>query len=260
MDPLHPQVLIHVSGMFKAAQGAFSLMWPLGNQTGRPNEIVLWDLRHDFEPFLELDAEGLRERLFSGREALAARGLQRLPVKTLHSNRCPIVMRDLRLLTPELAERYGLDLAAAQALGARLELQTGFRGRVREACQAAYPAAPPDPDFSIYAGGFFSDGDRAWLDRIGRTPARDLASLGPSFLDARLDELYFRYRARNWPELLTSAEQTRWQAHCRQRLVQPPVPSLLSLDAFQTLVAELRGRHPQRQELWDELQAYAARV
>ncbi|MFN5701714.1 MAG: exodeoxyribonuclease I, partial [Betaproteobacteria bacterium] len=36
----------------------------------------------------------------------------------------------------------------------------------------------------------------------------------------RLDELLLRYRARNWPESLSEAEQQQWLEHCRARLLQ----------------------------------------
>jgi exodeoxyribonuclease-1 len=260
VDPDHPQPLIHVSGMFKAAQGAFSLVWPLGDQPGRPNEILLWDLRHPFEPFLDLDRDALRQRIFQGAEELARQGLERLPAKTLHTNRCPMVVRDLRLLTPAVAERYRVDLAGAQARGAALAAQKGFRERVLAAFAGAGPAGSPDPDFSIYGGGFFSSQDRDWMDRIGRTPAPQLAALRPGFQDARLGELFFRYRARNWPEALTAPERARWQAHCAARLEHPPVRSLLSRSEFRDVLEQCRARQPERAGLWQELEAYAGAV
>ena len=38
------------------------------------------------------------------------------------------------------------------------------------------------------------------------------------FKDTRLDELLFRYRARNWPQTLTLPEQQRWDEYRRRRL------------------------------------------
>jgi exodeoxyribonuclease-1 len=257
VDPAHPQVLIHVSGMFKAAQGAFALVWPLGVLAGRPNEIVLWDLSQPFEPFLGLDAEALRQRIFRGSEALAEQGLARLPAKTLHTNRCPMVVRDLRLLTPAVAERYHTDLAGAQALGARLEAQGAFRARVLEAFGGGFPETAVDPDFSIYGGGFFSSQDRAWMDRIGHTPPAAMAALKPVFQDQRLDELWFRYRARNWPETLSPAERSRWEAHCRRRMEQSPVKGQLNRAEFHAVLVQCRARRPDQDALWQELEAYA---
>jgi len=256
VDPAHPQVLIHVSGMFKAAQGAFSLVWPLGFVPARPNEIVLWDLRHGFEPFLELDVETLRRRIFQGSEALAGQGLTRLPAKTLHTNRCPMVLRDLRLLTPAVAGRYQVDLAGAQALGARLEAQGAFRSRVLEAFGAGFPETAVDPDYALYGGGFFCSQDREWMDRICRTPPAAQAGLKPAFRDRRLGELWFRYRARNWPETLSPAESTRWEAHCRSRMEQAPVKGQLDRAGFRAALAQCRARRPDQEALWRELEAY----
>jgi exodeoxyribonuclease-1 len=255
VDPGHPQALIHVSGMFKAAQGAFSLVWPLGDLPGRPNEIALWDLRHPFEPFLDLAPDALRRRLFQSGEALAQEGLTRLPAKTLHCNRCPIVVRDLRLLTPAVAERWQVDLAGAPALGARLQAHGAFRARVLEALAASFPEGSQDPDFAIYAG-FFPSQDRAWLDRISRTPPAAMAALKPAFTDRRLGELYFRYRARNWPETLTLPERARWEAHCRARVEQAPAKGLLDRCGFRAALASCRARRPDQEELWRELEAY----
>ena len=38
------------------------------------------------------------------------------------------------------------------------------------------------------------------------------------FNDERLSELYFRYKARNWPESLTPDENSLWQKHKEMRL------------------------------------------
>ena len=45
------------------------------------------------------------------------------------------------------------------------------------------------------------------------TPPHLLAKAQFAFRDARLPELLFRYRARNFPQTLAPEEQARWQAH-----------------------------------------------
>ena len=44
-----------------------------------------------------------------------------------------------------------------------------------------------------------------------------LAGFTGRFQDERLDEMLFRYRARNWPESLTESESVRWRLHCDSR-------------------------------------------
>jgi len=52
----------------------------LGDLPGRPNEIALWDLRHPFEPFLDLDPEALRQRLSIVEHSV--RALMAVPLQT----------------------------------------------------------------------------------------------------------------------------------------------------------------------------------
>ena len=96
------------------------------------------------------------------------------------------------------------------------------------------------------------------MDRIARTPPAALASLRPAFQDPRLDELFFRYRARNWPETLSPAERERWARHCRDRLERPPAKGLLDRDGLPRRAGPVAGRQPDREPLWRELEAYEA--
>jgi exodeoxyribonuclease-1 len=76
---------------------------------------------------------------------------------------------------------------------------------------------PPDVDEDLY-GGFVSDPDRRVLERLRALTPERLAEARPAFEDGRLDELLFRYRARNFPQTLDEAGRERWQAHCAARL------------------------------------------
>jgi exodeoxyribonuclease-1 len=78
-----------------------------------------------------------------------------------------------------------------------------------------------DPDLQIYAGGFFSDSDRARMETIRNTSPEKLAALNLSFDDKRLPEMLFRYRARNYPETLSNEEMENWNAFRHQRFIDP---------------------------------------
>ena len=62
-------------------------------------------------------------------------------------------------------------------------------------------------------GGFLSNEDRRRLQRLRTLRPEELAQARTGFDDARLAELLFRYRARNFPQTLAPEEQARWQAH-----------------------------------------------
>ncbi|MCW0416763.1 hypothetical protein NB689_002517 [Xanthomonas sacchari] len=97
------------------------------------------------------------------------------------------------------------------------------------------------------------------MAQVRATPPAQLAALEGQFRDPRLPELLFRYRARNWPQSLSIAEQARWDDYRRQRLQQDSGLSELSFDAFYAELAGLRLAHPQdatKQALLDQLAAW----
>jgi exodeoxyribonuclease-1 len=66
--------------------------------------------------------------------------------------------------------------------------------------------------------GFFSDADRATMKIILQTKPQNLPALDLTFQDPRLETLFFRFRARNYPNILTDSEQQRWLEHRREAL------------------------------------------
>jgi exodeoxyribonuclease-1 len=81
----------------------------------------------------------------------------------------------------------------------------------------AREAGPVDVDQDLY-GGFVGNDDRRSLQRLRGLSGEQLADKSPGFVDERLDELLFRYRARNFPGSLNEAEQARWLALRSARL------------------------------------------
>ena len=164
---------------------------------------------------LGLDAETVRRRLYTRQDELPA-GELRLPIKTIHVNKSPIVVGNLRIVEP-VAQRWGLDVA--QAL--QHAEQAAALGRTLDPLWTQVYARPTfdaaDVDEDLY-GGFLKDEDRRTLNRLRELNGEQLAAKRPAFQDGRLDELLFRYRARNFAETLSDEEQARWQRHCAERL------------------------------------------
>ena len=157
---------LHISGMYPAERGCLGLVWPLAPHPTNKNELIVWDLAHDPAELLALDADTLRLRMFS-KTADLPEGLARLPVKTIHINKSPVVIGNLKTLPPALAERWGLDMAlglrhAAWAAAHGAELQSLPWAAV---FQRPAPAHAPDVDEDLY-GGFIGPGDRRTLDRL----------------------------------------------------------------------------------------------
>ena len=88
-----------------------------------------------------------------------------------------------------------------------------------------------------------------------------LADKRPAFADPRLDELLFRYRARNFPDTLNAAEQAQWQAHRADRLCDGESRGALGLHSFAERIATLEAQADARGlALLAQLRAYAAGI
>jgi len=214
---------LHISGMYAPERGCIALVWPLAPHPTNKNELIVWDCSEDPSELLSLNAAAIRERLFV-KQADLPEGVTRLPIKSIHVNKSPIVISALKILSPEMAQRWGLDLAQglqnAQALAEHAHLLSGLWGEVY---QRAGLEGGADVDEDLY-GGFIGPEDRKALTRLlGLSPEAlaDRAAEGKLvFKDERLEELVFRWRARNFADSLSAAEQERWTAHCAARLHQ----------------------------------------
>lgn len=226
--------VLHVSGMYGAERGCMAIVLPLGPHPTNQNELIVWDLAHDPAELFELDPETARTRMFTRADALPE-GVTRLPIKTIHINKSPIVVSQLKALPAARAEHFGIDpaacLARATTVSGRLNELSGLWREVYSRPAAAHA---PDVDEDLY-GGFVGNTDRRTLERLRTLRpaqlAQQVAEQRVSFDDARLEELLFRYRARNWPESLAPAEQERWEALRRERLIEG-VPGWLTLATF----------------------------
>ncbi|MBP6903241.1 MAG: exodeoxyribonuclease I [Burkholderiaceae bacterium] len=228
---------LHLSGMYPVERGCLALVWPVAPHPTNKNELIVWDLAHDPAELLELDADTLRLRLFSKAEALPE-GMARLPVKTIHINKSPVVIGNLKTLPPARAAHWQLDLDAGlqRAAWAR-EHAAELAGRPWAQVFAREPGPTPDVDEDLY-GGFVGPADRRTLERLRTLDGAALAAKRPAFEDSRLDELLLRYRARHWPQQLEAEERERWLAHCRERLLHG-AGGALSLAQFMERIDQL---------------------
>lgn len=236
---------LHVSGMFPAERGCLAVMWPLATHPTNRNELIAWDLAHDPSELAGLDAATLRTRLFTRTEELPP-GMARLPVKTIHLNKSPMVIGNLKTLSPAMAQRWGIDMDQALAHALAAQALPDMSAIWPEVFQRPQEAGTPDVDEDLY-GGFIGNGDRRRLNQLRALPPQQLAAARNSFDDPRLEELLFRYRARNFPDTLTEDERERWEAHRAARLLEGE-GGALSFDALFAQLDELGAQADERGE------------
>lgn len=249
--------VVHASSRFSAERGCIAVVVALAKHPTNPNGVVTYDLSVDPGPLLELDPEELHRRLFTPRDSLPS-GVDRLPLKTVHINKCP-ALAPVGVLRQEDADRLGLDLTLCNEHLARLKSEPELEAKVQSILEIDERSPlGEDPDLMLYSG-FLRDKDRVALDRFRRLSPELMALSQPIFEDARLPEMVFRYRARNYPESLSSAEQERWREFCANRLSDKGLGGGLTLTEFYSLLAELEqsSLSPTQRRVVSDLQDYA---
>ena len=222
LDPDAGKPVLHVSAMYPARQGCCALVVPVAVNPRNPNSVIVFDLRQDPSHLLEASAESIRERLFRPGDQLAINE-ERPALKEVRANTCPVLAPAtmLRSIPESRLEAFELDRDRLEQNLKALRRASGLAERVRAVYGQAPESGALDPDQALYAGGFIPRADRALLDEVLETAPDLMGELEPAFEDARLPELFFRYRARNYPQTLSAEEQERWLAFRRQRLLEP---------------------------------------
>jgi exodeoxyribonuclease-1 len=255
LDVAHRTPVLHVSSRFPASRGCLALVVPLAVHATQPNAVIVFDLDADPAPLFELDAEEIADRVFSARADLPE-DIERIPLKLVHANRSPALAPLSALAGVDLA-RIGLDTQRCLAHLERLRDQPGLAAKLQQVFARGYGDATPDAELALYSG-FLNDADKRLLREVRATPPEQLSARTFTFRDARLTELFWRYRARNWPQHLSLDETARWQAFCRQRLEHKTELTTLTFDEYFALIDTLRRdpAHAVQAALFDALQAY----
>ena len=249
------QPMVHISGRFSAARNYVGVVLPLAWHPKNKNALIGCDLHLDPQCLLDLDAEALRERLYTRSDDLAEGELP-VPLKLIHINKCPVVA-PLSVLREQDQHRLGLDMTLYQARALRLsDAQQVWKDKVQAIyAREGFPSSD-DPEQQLY-DGFIGDRDRRLCEQVRAADPAQLAQQKWPFDDERLPELLFRYRARNFPDTLSFEEQERWQIFCRQRLSAPEWGAPNTLNSFAEAAAQLMlTATPEQCAVLDDWQKY----
>lgn len=238
LDVAEKKPVLHTSAMFPALRFCTTLVMPLAMHPDNKNGVICYDLSVDPEPLLSLSVADIQQRLYTPAAELPE-GVERIALKTIHTNRSPVVATT-KLLDESVAARIQLDLPQARANYQQLKRAVGLSEKLAEVFSRADFPAQTDPDLMLYSGGFFAHNDKNTMAQIRSSTAQELRDNSFHFEDPRLAEMLFRYRARNFPESLTPDEQLQWDEFRFQRLTDPQAGASIAMEAFQALIAQLQ--------------------
>ena len=248
--------LVHVSGRFAAAKNCLAVVLPLCRHPSNNNGVIVYDLAVAPEPLLTLTAEEIKKRIFTAVADLPE-GIDRIPLKTVHANKCP-VLAPVSVLRPEDQQRLEIDLDVCLLNLEKLKKNPGIGEKISAAFFADQSLAEPehDPDLMLYSG-FFPDRDRYRMQAIPAMTGNQLAEYKPEFIDARLDEMFFRYRARNYPDTLSKEEQIKWQNFTLNKLNNNG-RRYFTFDAYELELARLKQQEHINLTLIAELESFVS--
>jgi len=257
LDTTHMTPLLHISQRYPASRLCAAPVLPLARHPQIDSRVIVFDLDSEPDALLELEPDAIAERLYIRQADLPEREL-RIPLKEVHTNKCPALVAWDHLREADFA-RLGIDVEAVQRRAQRLRtVGPAIAEKVRRVYARERPAGTVDVDAALYEG-FIGDTDKRLFAQVRGTPPHLLTKAQYAFRDTRLPELLFRYRARNWPDSLLPSERERWNAYRRERLDTDSGLSELTFPQFNEQIVELRAAHAGdggKQALLDRLQAW----
>ena len=234
VDITSRQPFFHCSGMLPKANLYSAIMMPLAAHPTNKNGIICYDLSADPELLLGLEAEQIKQRVFTSSESLAE-GVERIPLKVIHLNKAPVVTTS-KVVDSSVAQRLRIDRQRCEQHWQQLNARD---------LSAKLQAVFADPPFSggaeaeqqLYQG-FLPNRDKPLLDQIRSAATEDFERHSFCFTDARYNRLLFSYRARYFPNSLSADERDQWLQSCRWRLTNES-SGYITLDQQQREISQL---------------------
>jgi exodeoxyribonuclease I len=195
--------------------------------------VLVYDLRHDPEPFLKMSVEELIEAWKFTRDPEAVR----LPVKTLKYNRCPAVvpgvvkdeatLERLKLSRDQVAANAAKVTKHAKPFVEKLFEVVKRLDAEREQAQIAMVDNALTVDERLY-DGFIDNADKVAMRAVRAADPAGLNEFTDQFTDSRLRSLLPLYKARNYPQALDQAERAAWDDFCHKKLFDGGADSRLA--------------------------------
>ena len=191
------------------------IVFALAKHPEKNNSVIVVNLREDPTFLTECTSVNeIKDLMFTKKEDLPPNS-PKIPLYEINTTRCPVLC-SLKGLRNEDQVRLNLNLKKCFE-NLNLILQTNDIRHVARQAYSKHFEEPTDPDLMLYGGGFIENYDKGILKEIHGAGPANIDKEYP-FEDNRLNEMVFRYRARNYPETLDEEELQRWNLFKIKRL------------------------------------------
>ena len=244
---------VYSSGRYDKEFAKTTAAFPLA--TGRNGNVVVYDLRYDPTPFIDLSESELAHKVYASWQERQAEDFVKLPAKELQPNRCPAVAPLGVLAHGGGWAKISLDAETIAKHQKILLAHPEFAEKLRTIFENKPEfTRSPDPEAQLY-DGFLNDRDRLRAEAVRNASERELADFHPNFADERLPGLLLHYKARNFPKTLSSDEREMWQTW-RAARIQAQLPKyMVALQRFAASALD-----PGKEFIVQELQLWAESI
>jgi exodeoxyribonuclease-1 len=268
LQQFQKNLFVYVSGFVSSAQGCCTVIMPVCPHPKNNNAILCIDLLHSIELFKQNNVHSLTQALFNknmGTENTEdqIRANNQPRIYTIACNKCPFVA-PIKTLAPAQASSFGIDLN----LATKHYQQLLNMPHLSSLCASLFDSLSDKEvsnniDEQLYTSDFPSAADTQVMGNVRHAVPEQLAIFSGKFDNELFNQLLFRYRARNYPNLLDETEMHKWQRHIQDRLTRSNKPQCLSLDEFALSLDELSfeyQQYPDKMKVLQSLRQYAKQL
>ncbi len=217
VDIDNPRPFVYASGRYDASFNKTTVAFPLAEADY--GNVFVYDLRHNPQQWVNLSSSELDD-INNVPYAQRSEEYVAIPVKKMQFNKAPAVAPVGVLEQNDGWKKIGLDVITIEKHRNILQQNPQFRKNITEALLKERKFKESSYSEGRLYDGFISDRDKLRAEVIRNMNSGDLKSYKPEFSDARLQEIFPRYKARNFPNLVTADERQLYEQYRSERIKQ----------------------------------------
>jgi exodeoxyribonuclease-1 len=250
LEPYGVRLCVHINAMYPRERYGVAPIVSIGRHPTNNNSIIVVDLAADIETLIESSEDEIRSKLFKPGK------YERPPLKEIRINRCPFIA-PLDVLNDENISRLGFSMRQVKERARRLK-QPGIVDKIKRVFVQGFPDKASDVDAGLY-DGFLQDEDRARCNHFHNSLAQGVWQ-DMDYRDSRLHVLAQRLKARSFPELMSTEDQSQWEEFVQEKLQLEG--DWLSLEGYNCRLKELAATDltAEKYAILESLKAYGRQL
>ncbi len=230
--------VLHASPYYSAKFGFISSIAPITYHPKNKNCIIAFDLRFDPNHILNLSIDDIKS-ILSEKDRSSMAEKKALGICTISLNKAPVIV-PINVLSSSQREKWFL--CEKKELD-NLSLLKESREKIIEVSHALYsqdyfPTSDNCVDTALYEQ-FLTNKDKMICESIRATEPSNLSKLNLDFDANKLNELFFRYRARNYPDTLSESDKARWEKFRKDRLMSGSLEISINASEYRKKISRL---------------------